>query len=181
MRRDYDEAVAAILKRHGLVRRNRMIDGILMVLAISGWLLLTAIVLTGCSTAPDRPHGAYGAAPAEGEASPVEQQLGIRVDGITLSAAGYMLDFRYHVNDPEKAAPLLDRKIKPYLLDEASGARFLVPDTPKLGSLRPTSRNHAIQRSGYYMLFANPGRYLKPGSRVSLVLGETRIDHLTVR
>lgn len=181
MRRDYDEAVAAILKRHGLVRRNRMIDGVLTVLALSGWLLLAAIVLTGCSNTQERPYGTYGAVPASGTASPVEEQLGIRVDGITLSAAGYLLDFRYHVNDPEKAAPLLDRKVQPYLLDEASGARFLVPDTPKLGALRPTARNHGIQRSGYYMLFANPGRYLKPGSKVSLVLGETRIDHLVVR
>lgn len=181
MRRDYDEAVAAILKRHGLVRRNRMIDGVLMVLALSGWLLLTAIVLTGCSSAPERPYGAYGAVPARGSASPIEEQLGIRIDGITLSAAGYMLDFRYHVNDPEKAAPLLDRRIKPYLIDEASGARFMVPDTPKLGALRPTARNHAIHRSGYYMLFANPGRFLKPGSTVALVLGETRIEHLTVQ
>jgi len=32
----------------------------------------------------------------------------------------------------------------------------------------------------YFVLFANPGRYLRPGSHVVLMAGDTRIGELTV-
>lgn len=112
--------------------------------------------------------------------SEIEDKLGIKIVGLRRSSAGYMLDFRYRVLDPAKAASLLDRKISPYLLDEATGAQLGVPDTPKVGQLRPTSRNNVIQGRNYYILFANPGRYLRAGSKVTLVAGDARIGHLTV-
>ena len=104
----------------------------------------------------------------------------IEVEGIRLSAAGYMLDFRYRVLDPVKAAPLLDRKVKLYLLDEASGARLAVPNAPKVGSLRTSSRSKMTPGRNYFILFANPGRYLQAGSKVTLVAGDAEINHLTV-
>lgn len=110
----------------------------------------------------------------------IETQLGIRVVGLRRSAAGYMLDFRYRLLDPVKASPLLDRKIRPYLLDETHGAQLRVPDAPKVGQLRPTSRNNVIPGRTYYILFANPGRYLGPGSQATLIAGDVRIPHLTV-
>ena len=75
---------------------------------------------------------------------------------------------------------MLDRKIRPYLLDEATGAQLGVPDAPKVGQLRPTSRNNVIPGRNYYILFANPGRYLQAGSKVTLIAGDARISHLTV-
>jgi hypothetical protein len=117
---------------------------------------------------------------APGARSEIEQQLGIKIVGLRRSSAGYMLDFRYRVLDPAKAASLLDRKISPYLLDEATGARLSVPDAPKVGQLRPTSRNNVIPGRNYYILFANPGRYLDAGSKVTLVAGDVRIGDLTV-
>ena len=60
----------------------------------------------------------------------LEETWGIQVEGIRLSAAGYMLDFRYRVLDPEKAAALFDRKTKPYLIDQESGAKFMIPPYP---------------------------------------------------
>ena len=138
-----------------------------------------ALALGGCASAPaEQPYAEAGKAVMHGEI--VADTLGIKVEGIRLSAAGYMLDFRYRVLDPVKAAPLLDRKIHPYLLDEASGARLAVPDAPKVGQLRATSRNKVIVGRNYYMLFANPGRYLRTGSKVTLVAGDARISGLTV-
>ena len=61
-----------------------------------------------------------------------------------------------------------------------TGARLGVPDAPKVGQLRPTSRNKVIPGRNYFILFANPGRYLQPGSKVTLVTGNTQISHLTV-
>lgn len=139
-------------------------------------LLAAPIVLAGASgkaqavETPDKPA-------AHGE---TEDRLGIKIVGLRRSAAGYMLDFRYRLLDPAKASSLLDRKIKPYLLDEATGAQLGVPDAPKVGQLRPTSRNNVIPGRNYYILFANPGRYLQAGSKVTLIAGDARIDHLTV-
>jgi hypothetical protein len=112
--------------------------------------------------------------------SAIEDKMGIEIVGLRRSAAGYMLDFRYRLLDPVKAAQLLDRKLSPYLLDEATGAQLRVPTAPKVGQLRPTSRNKIIPGRNYYILFANPGRYLKAGSKVTLVAGDTQINHLTI-
>ena len=136
------------------------------------------LALGGCAGTPaEQPYVETGKAATQVESA---DTLGIEVKGLRLSAAGYMLDFRYRVLDPVKAAPLLERKIQPYLLDEASGARLAVPDAPKVGRLRATSRNKVIAGRTYYMLFANPGRYLRAGSKVTLVAGDARISSLTV-
>lgn len=104
---------------------------------------------------------------------------GIRVESLRLSAADYMLDLRFRITDPERAAPFFSRSTEVQLIDEASGARLLVPNTPKLGKLRQVARKDKSDRS-YFMLFANPGRYLKAGSEVTLVVGDTRISHLKI-
>jgi hypothetical protein len=132
------------------------------------------LIISGCAAAAPEPP----ATPAPYSES--EKQLGIQIVGLRRSSAGYMLDFRYRVLDPAKAASLLDRKISPYLLDEATGAQLGVPDAPKVGQLRPTSRNNVIPGRNYYILFANPGRYLNAGSNVTLVAGDVQIRQLTV-
>ncbi|HUW62021.1 MAG TPA: hypothetical protein VMZ06_13555 [Candidatus Bathyarchaeia archaeon] len=108
----------------------------------------------------------------------LKSKWGIEVLSLRQTAGGYMLDFRYRVLDPEKAARLLDPKVKPYLVDEATGAKFIVPTPPKVGSLRASGRL-AVNKN-YFMFFANPGNYIKGGNKVSVVIGELRIEHLTV-
>jgi hypothetical protein len=66
------------------------------------------------------------------------------------------------------------------LLDEATGARFGVPDTPKLGQLRTTGARRVAAGRTYSMLFANPGRYVQRGATLSLVMGDARVDGITV-
>ena len=109
--------------------------------------------------------------------------LGIKVSGLRLSSAGYMLDFRYRVIDPEKAAPLMDYKVKPFMLVETTGARLDIPDTPKLGLLRQRPRNNAgaLKDRDYFIMFSNLGRRLKVGDKVSIVVGETVIEHLSIQ
>ncbi len=106
--------------------------------------------------------------------------LGVEVEAVRLSAAGYMLDVRYRVVDVEKARPLFDRKLRPLLLEEGTGAQFAVPNVPKLGQLRTTSARNVKANRSYSILFANPGRYVERGTKLSLVVGEARIDGLTV-
>ncbi|MHC4676005.1 MAG: hypothetical protein ACYTBZ_26235 [Planctomycetota bacterium] len=108
-----------------------------------------------------------------------EQQWGVQICGIRLSAADYMLDFRYRVIDPEKAKPLLSRQVKPYLVDQESGAKLIVPVPPKVGSLRQKS-NEPIPGKIYFVLFSNPGRLVKPGNKVTVVIGDFSAEGLIV-
>ena len=137
-----------------------------------GILGLAALLAAGCAATPERAAVTTPAAEAIADS-------GIRVESFRLTAADYMLDLRYRITDPERAAPFFSRRTDLQLVDPVSGARLAVPNTPKLGKLRQVARKDMPDRS-YFVLFANPGRYLKAGSRVILVAGDTRIAELTV-
>ncbi|MFZ5538167.1 MAG: hypothetical protein ACOY5V_00315 [Pseudomonadota bacterium] len=155
---------------------------------------LLAAALGGCATVPgDSPSAAAGAAdgaqarvaaaeqaPALGAGAVVEA-FGVQLKGVRLSANGYIVDLRYRVLDPAKAQPLLDRKVRPVLVDEVTGDRFYVPVPPIIGALRQTSRNKVIHTDrDYFMLFANPDRKLQAGSKVALYVGDQRFGNLQV-
>ena len=76
---------------------------------------------------------------------------------VQAAPAGYMLVFRYRVVDAERAAPVFERRLKPVLVDEETGARFMVPAPEKAGPLR----NSSVPQEGrtYWMAFGNPGRW----------------------
>jgi len=77
-----------------------------------------------------------------------------------------------------KAAPLFDRSVRPYLIDQKTGAKFIVPDPPKVGSLRV--RGNPKADTNYFVFFANPGGYVKPGSKVTVVIGDFQAKDLVV-
>jgi hypothetical protein len=149
-------------------------------------LLVLVAVLAGCATAPGpaaraaepapQPVPTAAAAPARVDA--MVERWGIESRGIRRTSGGFMLDFRFRVLDAAKAAPLFDRATKPYLLDPATGAKFMVPSPPKTGPLRTSEP----PREGivYWMFFANPGRYLGPGAEVTVVIGDFRAENLVV-
>ena len=147
--------------------------------AFARGVIAIALQLAGCATAPD----SFTATEAvQAESPSVETTYGIKVEGLRLTAAGSMLDFRYRVLDAQKAAPLLNGKIQPYLLDEARSAKLGVPDTPVLGRIRQTSRNNVIHTDrSYFIMFGNPGKALQSGDKVALLLGPVKITDLTVQ
>lgn len=104
---------------------------------------------------------------------------GIRVIGIRRTAADYMLDFRFRMLDPEKAAAIMDRKIKPHLIVEKSGRIVQVPVSAKIGPLRQSPKFAKVDRN-YFMFFANPGREVKAGDKVTVVIGDFKAEHLIV-
>ena len=130
-----------------------------------------------------RPRRSPAARPGRRASPPgpcADDPSGIRPEALRLSAAGYVLDFRYRVVDPARAAPLLDGRKRPFLVD-GRGASLGVPDTPILGSLRQTSRNGKVATDhSYFIIFANPGKYLRSGDRVTLVVGDSKVTDLTV-
>jgi hypothetical protein len=129
--------------------------------------LACVVGLAGCASLPP---------PAEQEAA---SPYGVRVEAVRLSAAGNFLDLRYRVLDREKARPIFERKARPILLD-SSGAQLGVPNTPKLGQLRTTGARNVKEDRTYSMLFANPGRYVERGAKLTLVIGDARFDGLVV-
>jgi hypothetical protein len=108
-----------------------------------------------------------------------EKKWGITILGIRLTANGYLLDFRYRVNDPDKASPLFSRQLKPFLVDQATGAKFFVPNPPKVGSLRATRKPEANRN--YFILFANPAGYVKKGNKVKVIVGDFKAEDLIVK
>lgn len=110
----------------------------------------------------------------------LEESWGIEVESIRISAAGKLVDFRYRVVDPEKAKHLLNRKNQPYLRDEASGLVLRVPDAAKIGQLR---QNTTKPQAGkvYFVLFSNPGQLVKPGGKVTVIIGDFQVPNLTVQ
>ena len=147
---------------------------------VGAWLVGMSVQLAGCAIAGSEPAAESQAGQTQG--SPVESAYGIQVEGLRLSAGGSMLDFRYRVVDPNKAAPLLNGKIQPYLLDEVRSAKLGVPDTPVLGRIRQTSRNGVIHTDRtYFIMFGNPGKALQTGDRVTLLLGQVKITDLAVQ
>ena len=138
--------------------------------AIVVWVLLGNLAWLGYAdaAAADGQHGVIE----------VETAFGIELVSLRPTAAGQMLDLRFRVIDPEKAKPLLDKGSKAFLMDAASGKVLPVPVT-KAGSMRQTTLKPEAGRV-YFMLFSNPGRVVKEGSRVSLVVGRFRKDGVVV-
>lgn len=143
--------------------------------------LLAAACLAACA-GPGAKSASAPSAPSAVAATPeVQNALGIQVQALRLSAGGFMLDLRYRVVDSERAKLLLDRRVPAYLVDEVSGAKLGVPTTAKLGKLRQGTLSNIHTDRDYGMLFGNPGRFLKPGAKVTLVAGDVQMRNLTVQ
>lgn len=125
--------------------------------------------------------GANATVTTEMDAQQKEMRInwGIEVTSVRLAVDGNMVDFRYRVLIPEKAKPLFNRKNKPYLIDEASQKVLTVPNLGKVGPLR-TSNNLQAGRI-YWMFFGNTHKLVKAGSKVSVVIGDFRVDDLIVQ
>ncbi len=97
---------------------------------------------------------------------------------VKLMESGLIIRFAWRVLDPDKAKPLHDKESVPSLIDWGAGARLVVPEVDQVGQLRQVSAP-ASGRS-YWMAFSNKGRLVKPGDRVSVVIGKFRADGLVV-
>jgi hypothetical protein len=102
------------------------------------------------------------------------------IDDIHLrsTASGSLIRFSYRVVDADKAAILNNKKATPYLVDEKNSLALQVPMMENVGQLRQV----ATPENGreYWMAFSNKGRSVKPGSRVTVIIGRLRIDGLVV-
>ena len=157
-------------------RGKKVATQIMMSRHLFWWFLFGCLLMTGCAT--DREN----TLPVQNSQPSIEEQWGIKLLSIRLSAEGYMLDFRYKVIEPDKAAPLQDFKFKPYLIDETSGAKLIVPSPPKVGALRQRVKTgNPIPGRTYFIIFSNTGRLVRSGRKVTVVIGDFKAEHLVVR
>lgn len=109
----------------------------------------------------------------------IKEKWGVGNFKVRQTSAGYMLDVRYRVFDKEKAKPLFSRKLRPFAIEEATNVKYGVPASPKVGFLRQAPQ-HIKENKEYFLMIANPGKRLKPGDKLTLVIGDFRVEHLTV-
>ena len=115
------------------------------------------------------------------EVKELADKWGVELLGMRLTTAGYMLDFRFRVMDADKALPLFDHRIKPHIVAERSNIKLPVPMSTKVGAFRPTNRGKNIKADKtYYMIFGNPDRHVKVGEKVTVVIGDFKVEHLMV-
>lgn len=108
-----------------------------------------------------------------------ETTWGVEILGIKSVESGTMLRFSYRVLDPQKAQVLNDKKSTPYLYDLTTHSRLEVPSMEKVGQLRQSS---AVEEGHvYWMVFSNPERYVKPGTRVDVRIGQFLAQGLLVQ
>lgn len=109
------------------------------------------------------------------------ERWGVEIYGVRQATGGMMIDFRFRVLDAAKAEPLFDSRNKAYLVKEGAEIRLPVPVGAKVGAFRPTNRGkNIVSDRDYYMMFANPGSYVQPGQKVSVVIGDFKVDGLAL-
>jgi hypothetical protein len=154
-----------------------------------GALALPALVL--CALVSACASSAGGREADQVQRASIEEAWGFRVVRVSLTAGGGMIDLRYQITNPEKAALALgnsehdvvtpeDLKESPLLIDEDSsyavmeahlhlmGRAFKQRETPKAGLTR-------------FMLFGNTKGLVEPGDKVSLAIGDRRLEHMVVQ
>jgi hypothetical protein len=103
------------------------------------------------------------------------------VDDLSIKSveSGEIIRFSYRVLDPAKAKVLNNKKNEPALVDPQAGVSLVVPSLEKVGQLRQSSTPEAGKV--YWMAFSNKGRKVKPGHRVSVVIGTFKAEGLPVQ
>jgi uncharacterized Zn ribbon protein len=117
-------------------------------------------------------------ADAEAKALELAKKWGVEVTSIRMTANDHMIDYRYRVLDADKATDLFKRQIKPKLIHQETGKVLAVPETAKLGPLR--NSNTPQEGKIYWMFFGNAGNLVKAGDKVTVVIGEFRVEDLVV-
>jgi hypothetical protein len=179
-------------RRQSAAALDTLIQGLILLLLV---LSITALALPRLANAtqpaasgvkwqpPEMPDASTYATVniSEEKAKELAEVWGVELLGMRITAADYMLDFRFHVIDAEKALPLFDHRIKPYIIADRSQIKLPVPMAAKVGAFRPTNRGKNITSGrNYYMIFGNPDRHVKQGETVTVVIGDFKVEGLLV-
>jgi hypothetical protein len=104
----------------------------------------------------------------------VQEKFGIRITHIAVLADGGLIDFRFQILDPDKAAALFELESRPLLYVEATGK--------KVDSLyHPPHGHDFLPGQSQYFIYNNHQGAIRSGSPVAVVLGELRLEHIIAK
>lgn len=138
------------------------------------WTLLTAlaVVLAGAFLVPfiQSLMSPYDEAAV---IAAIEDQYGVHVSMIAVTMGGGAVDFRFQIVDPDKATNFCyDYENLPVLIVESSGKQ-----------IEPRQHTHHVDYEfgrTYYQLYRNPGGVVKPGTRMTVRIGDLELKHVVV-
>jgi len=135
---------------------------LLFILALASWMIASQV-------AGDLAQGRQEKALAA-----FEEETGIRVLRIAMTAGGGVVDLQYQVVDPDKALVVHDDDSPPRLLDAARGLFIAEP-----------FHEHAARELHtavtYHQLIMNGGGLLERGSKVTITVGNATLENLRVQ
>lgn len=110
------------------------------------------------------------------DAATLEDRWGIQVTLVGVSADGGLVDFRYIVVDPDKALAMLDDiNNRPVLVDETTNTILLPAPSPS------SHRGKPFPGQTFILLYPNPSGVVQVGSRVSVIIGDIRLEHFVAK
>ena len=102
------------------------------------------------------------------------ERSGVRIVQVAVSGGGGLVDLRFQVVDPEKAASIHDLATPAAVVDESTG---LVVNQLLMGHSHTAPFEPGVT---YYLVFENPGNLVHRGSDVSVLLGNAQVEHVVV-
>ena len=105
----------------------------------------------------------------------IEEQWGVRVIQIGVTADGGLVDFRYIVLDPDKTLAMLQDVNKlPVLVAEDSGT--------VVNSAALMAQKHTLHPGQtYFLLYRNTGGAIKPGGAVTVRFSDLQLEHVIAK
>jgi len=147
------------------------------VVAIAGALVLPLVVAAGLTfTATSTDLFARKAADARVvSAAELEDEYGIKVNLVAVTAGGGLVDLRFTVVDTAKAGHILH--------DAATLPELLLPDN---GAVLRAPQPHAhklklVDGASYFLLFPNSGGLVQAGVPVSVVIDAIRLEPVSAQ
>jgi hypothetical protein len=177
----------------GSVPRRQPWGRITLLVSLVGAIVLTvAVMVAGAATDPARPaidapigNGTTLGDPAVAAAPSWERpvvspdglvdRIGIRVVQVALTGGGGLIDVRFQVLDPNKAAAVHDPITPPALVDDRTS---VVANDLLMGHSHAGAFKAGLT---YFLMFENPGNVVQRGDTVSVLLGNTQLDHIEVQ
>jgi len=159
----------------GRVRTAGFLAGVLIAAGI--WTLalwLPQHSSTGPSAAPRAAPPPAWQRPAV-SASGLAERSGVRLIRVAVTGGGGLLDLRYQVIDPNKAAAVHEARTPPAIIDEHTG---LVLNRLLMGHAHHGQLKAAVS---YYLIFENTGNWVRRGSEVTVLLGNAQVEHVVVK
>lgn len=142
--------------------------------------VLCSAPLHGWAQTSDGPikSGAAASAQADSSVAASAAPSVLTVDRAFLAGGGSMLRVNFKVPSPRTTQWLPVDPKQTYVVDEATGEKFFVLNLARIGPAAQVRLPKGGAAS--YMVIDNRHEHLKPGARITVVVGALKQEHVTV-